>query len=161
MADTDAFTPATINDLNLASKDQLIDYLTVNKVPFGESELKPELLARAREHFASKEEAKGPAEPKLVAPSKISEKDALVLLQTKGFKDKDELVHYLNSLERKEADLKNRQIEIDSKVEMIEKKEIEFEAREAAIKKDVERFVKLNDENDKQLTELNRLRGKG
>lgn len=161
MADTEAFAPATINDLNLASKDQLIDYLTVNKVPFGESELKPELLARAREHFASKEEKKGPAEPKLTAPSKVSEADALVMLQTKGFKDKDEIVHYINSLERKEADLKNRQIEIDSKVEMIEKKEIEFEAREAAIKKDVERFVELNNQNDAQLTELNRLRGKG
>lgn len=157
------FAPENVEDLDAATKEQLIAYLTTHKVAFGEKALKPELLGKAREHFtteAAKPDA-GPVKPALIAPSETSQEEALTALEKKGFADKDEIVHMLNALERKEAEVKNIQIDIDKKVALIETKDIEFEAREAAIKRDVEKFVALNHENDLQLQELNKLQGKG
>lgn len=155
-----AFSPQTVNDLNLASKEQLIEYLEKHKVSFGETALKPELLSKAREHFteaAAKEP--GATQPKLTAPSSVDESEALKMLQTKGFKDKDELVHYINALERKESEVKNAQIDVDERTKLMEKKEIEFTAREEAIQKEGIRISELNNENDRQLQELKRVKG--
>lgn len=168
----EAFTPSTIADLTLADKGQLISYLKANAVPFGEGALKPELLAKAREFFSSQSAAPSaaPSSPSAPAPTKqeprlldadlMTDNKALSALQTKGFKDKDEIIHYLNSLERKTVELAAREADVNAKLELIEQKEISFDARELAIKKDVEKFVALNNENDKQLQELNRLQGK-
>lgn len=156
------FIPQSVDDIDAATVDQLKQYLDGEKVSYGKTALKPELVSKAREHFTSKAAAPAaPADtekPNIIPPGSLSEREALDMLVAKGFKSKDEVIHVINDLERKTVDLRITQKDIDEKVALLEQKDIEYASREAAIKKDVEKFVELNKENDRQCQELIRQR---
>lgn len=155
-----AFAPRTINDLNQASKEDLIDYLKVHNVPFGEDAFKPELLGKAREYFsiqAVKTKQPDDDEPKLISP-KVQEPAIIRNLESRGFQNKEDIVHYLNALTNKEVEIANREKEIARKLEDIARKDIENAGREASIEAAAAKVRELNKQNDLQLQALKQLK---
>lgn len=136
----------SVSDIDAASDAVLRAYLKAEKVKFSEDALRPELLSEARGHFTTKDpesqpkektqpvKAKAPVveEPKVV-PDTMTVQEALEELHNRGFRDREEIIAFLNVQERDKTDLKNQRNALQATVEDIALRELHFADREKAL----------------------------
>lgn len=139
----------SVADIEAASDAVLRAYLTAEKVQFSKDALRPELIADARAHFIEKNPAaKEPdpvvppqkaAAPKIeepkVLPETMTAQEALQELHNRGFRDREEIIAFLNVQDREKTDVKNQKAVLQATIEDIELRELQFKDREKELEK--------------------------
>lgn len=136
----------TVKDIENASDAVLRAFLKAEGAAFSEDAGHDELVAEARVILTTTNAKNGKVEKKqtvkkeegLVVPEDTSDQEVLRTFQARGFTTKEEIIAYMNALEREKAEMKTQREALEATVADIELRELQFAEREKELNKKAE-----------------------
>lgn len=130
------------DEIDAMSVSELKAFLVANNIAFGATALKPELIQTARafvmeggerEEQPLEEQTANGSTSGTVTIEPVEDPEPLRMLQAAGFKNREEVLAYIDVLRREKEDVARRKEELAITEQDMEQKDIAMTAREVAV----------------------------